>query len=397
MNPVLILGIILGVGGALGSLLHKVRLTFVIACIISGIALGPYGIGVIDISRNLENMITTFALGLIAFEIGLRLSVDRLRGLGKAIWVILMGETTLAFAVVFLGVFLFTRNIPTSLLLGSLSVATAPAASMAVIREFKARGPLTTAILALVGLDDAVGVLFFVPTLAILQGMAGVSPSFFNVGSLILLQIGGAVVIGIVLGAVLGPILRKVWERDQILLIFLAAVFGGVGLAKEIHVSWILTPLILGTVTVRTLSAKKRKMLREIVDRFMLPIFMVFFTVAGSVLRVDLLLAVGGLSILYVVCRSIAKVGGVSLISRAIRAPRKFQKYLGFSLFPQAGVAIGFALTARAELPKLMGAAGEPAGGLAVTVILATTVILETIGPLGTEFAIFRANEAKKQ
>ncbi|MCD6358734.1 MAG: cation:proton antiporter [Dehalococcoidia bacterium] len=400
LNILLLVGVILAVGYVIGRGTHALKLTGVVGYIIAGIILGPIvgitgrmGIGEAAAS-DLWSIATDFTLALVAFIIGSHLTLKVIRKLGKPIIAATFGECLGAFLFVFLGVYFFTHDWHLALLLASIAPASAPAGSLAVIQEYRSRGPLTDAIIAVVGWDDALGVIIFVVSLSILKTTFGGDPSISGGILKSLIGISGGLGLGAAIGAILALVLKKVGEHESTLAILFAAILMGAGLAKFLDFSLILTCIMIGFVLVN-LSPTKGDISRGLLESIMLPIYIVFFALAGMHLQPDLLLTIGAIAVIYIACRAAGLIGGASICIKAFRGPSVLQKYLGVGILCQAGVAVAFASLAHSVLKGYPG--GDALGLKGITLIMATTVVFEIIGPIGVRFGITRAGEVKKE
>lgn len=394
INSLLLLGIILSLGFLLGKLAHNFKVTAIVGYIIVGIILGPSFLSLLKLSSGTEHLLVNLTLGMVAFVIGLRLTFNLMKKLGKPNVFITLGESLGAFLIVTIGVYLLTKDLPIALLLGSLAPATAPAGTLAVIQEHRSRGPLTNNLLAIVGLDDALAVMIFVFAIAAAKVLLGGAISAIHLILTPFIEIGGAIILGIVVGVLLTFVLKAITERDDIFVACLTGILISTGIAELFNFSLILTCLVFG-ITLVNLLPKMEKTGQEVMERILPPIYIVFFVVAGAELKINLLTKMGLLGLVYILCRVIGKFTGASITSRISGTKKEIQKYLGFALFSQAGVAVGLAYLVSVELAPL-GPAGKELGSLAIATILATTVIFEVIGPLGVKYAISEAGEVRE-
>lgn len=390
MDLLLLIGITIALGFIGGKLSNRLKFPAVIGYIVIGILLGPSLFGIFDLTLlNRMGMISDFALGLIAFIIGGELRLGILKKMGKTVMSILFVESMCTFILIALGTYLLTRDTSLSLILGALGVATAPAGTFIVLREYKAKGPLTSTLLAIVGLDDGMGIIIygFASAFAKLSISGNEKITIQNTFEGPLIEIGGAVIMGIILGIALSYVARKLHERNELLTISLVAILTCTGLSNIFHFSSILANLVLGMTTANMFLLTGKRIL-EVIEGITPPIYIAFFVLAGAHLRIGIIPKMGLLGLIYILARSIAKIGGASLGAYLSKAPANIQKYLGFGLFTQAGVAIGLAMVVQREF----GLYGELAT-IAITTITATTIILEIIGPLGVKYAITKAGE----
>jgi len=392
INTLLLLGIILGFGFLVGRIAHNFKLTAIIGYITLGILLGPYFLNVLRLTPKTEHLLVNFTLGVIAFVIGLRLTIRLMKKLGKSIIFIIIGESFGAFFITTIGVYFLTNNLPLALLLGSLAPASAPAGTLAVIQEYRSRGPLTNTILAVVGLDDGLAVMIFVFILAIVKLIFGKSVSLINLLLMSLLEIGGSIILGILMGIILVPILKRVIDKEDVFITCLAGILICGGLAQIFNLSLILSCLTFGMTLINVFPRIERAGL-NILEEILPSIYILFFVVAGSELKLNLLPYMGTLGLVYIFCRIVGLSGGAFLSSWISGVDKVIQKYLGVAILSQAGVAVGLAYLVDIHL-STFGMVGKEIGALVITTILSTTIIFELIGPLGVKYAITKAGES---
>ena len=393
LNLLLLTGLVLALGYGVGKLVHNAKLTAIVGYLVVGVILGPSVLGILSLTPQQTGVVIDVALGFVAFIIGSQLTLRLMRRLGKRIVAIILGESLGAFILVTLGVYALTRSLPEALLFGALAPASAPAGTVAIIQEFRSKGILTNALLAVVGFDDALAIIIYVIVITAVKGLLG--GGFSIVGSMAgaLWKIGGAIVLGAAIGAILGYLLKKARERDDLFVGVLAGILICGGLALALQVSLILTCMVLGMTLINVFPRIGQTSYR-LIDQVMVPIYVVFFVVAGMELNVGLLPLMGTLGVIYIVCRIAGKMCGVFLSTTATKSRAVFRKYLGFGLFSQAGVAIGLAAKVGPELSAYVG--GASLGALMITTIAATTIVFEIIGPLGAKYAITKAGELGK-
>jgi NhaP-type Na+/H+ or K+/H+ antiporter len=304
----------------------------------------------------------------------------------------MLAEGLGSFVVVTALVALLTGNIPLALLLGALSSATAPAATVDVLWEYDARGPLTTTILGIVALDDALALILFGFAIELARSMLEGHVLSVQTGLVApLIDIGGALLLGLGVGFVMKWLIRRPHDRDDLLVLVLGAILLVAGLAHSLHVSLILAEMALGS-TLTNLAPNSSRKAFEVVQSVTRPIYILFFILVGARLQIDLLPTMGVLGLVYVAARSGGKMGGAWLGGTVTRAPTAVRRYLGLSLFSQAGVAVGLALAIAQEFSH-EGPEAQATGSLVVNVIAATTFIVQVIGPPFVKFAISRAGE----
>ncbi len=393
LNYLLLAGIAIGLGFLIGKGTHFLKITGVVGYIITGIIVGPDVLDIIQLTTVEIETMTNLALGFVAFIIGGELTVSLLRNMGKRIFAIIIGESLGAFIVVFVGVYLLTNNLILSIIFAAMAPASAPAGTVAVLQEYRAKGKLTNAMLAVVGFDDGFAILIYAFSIAvtgvIISGVFSVSNLLINP----LFDIGGAILIGIVIGLVFAFILKRLIEREEIIVVSVTAILITAGLSILLDVSLILACMALGVIVVNIFQQANKPVFDHI-RSISLPIYILFFIIAGINLHLSLLLTIGALGGIYIICRIIGKMTGSYLTALASKADPVIRNNIGLGILSQAGVAIGLALLASHNLDSL----GMPEmGTLIITTIAATTVVFEIIGPLSARFAIMRAGEITRK
>ena len=366
----------------------------VVGFIIIGVLLGPSLLNIIPLALSEELVfISEIALGLIGFDIGSHLRLKELRQLGKSIIFFLLFEAFGAFTLVTLGIYSLTGSWTTALVFGAISSATAPAATVDVLAEYHAKGPLTTTLLCVVGLDDALSLILYSLTAAFAEAsFAGSSlPSLGVMLEIPLYEIGGSLILGLALGHLLDLILHRLASNHDGMTISIAFVFLGVGLSQSFGLSLILTAMIMGVFLVNR-SPKHTHKIRYTIEQAAPVIYVLFFTLVGARFQVSLLPTMGLLGLAYVILRSVGKYGGAWIGGTLGGASPTVRGNLGLGLLSQAGVAIGLAI-ASANRFSAYGAAGQALGNLVISVITATTFIVQIVGPMLVKYAIVRSGE----
>lgn len=332
-------------------------------------------------------VLTDIALALIAYLIGGSVTAKQLKRLGKTIVACTAGEVLGAAVLVFIAVWLFLAGQADALVLASvlavLAASTAPAATVAVIHEYRSRGPLTTTLLGVVALDDAVGIILFSLLLVWTTGTT-LSGALSMAG----LEIGGALLLGAVTGWALAFFGHRVRNPHFFLPMVLSALLLSQGLAGIWHCSPLLTAMTLGFVARATFKSGGERLLAPI-EYLEELVFLVFFTLAGAHFELDVLLGGLELVLVYIVARVLGKMAGTRVAASFIKAPKPVGRYIGLGVVPQAGIAIGLALS------LLNHPAFAQQGVLIVNVILASTLFYELVGPFATRFALQRAGEIR--
>jgi Kef-type K+ transport system membrane component KefB len=396
LDTLALVGITIVAAFLVGQILRRLGIPQVVGFIVGGMLLGPSFLHLISLELNSGlDFISEVALGLIGFEMGGQLCFSDLRKMGKSILLIVLIEAFGAFALVGLGVYLLTGSLCTAMLFGALASATAPAATVDVLAEYGAKGPLTTTLLAVVGLDDAISLLLFSVAAALAtSSLSGEPTSLMQMVVLPFTEIGGSVLVGLVFGLILNLLMERFHllprEHDA-MVIPVGVVFICSGLARALNLSPILTAMVLGLVVINRNSGNG-KYIRSTIERAGPVVYLLFFALAGARLRIDLLPTMGLLGIAYIVLRSGGKYAGVWLGGALGNAEPVIRNNLGLALLSQAGIAIGLALESHARFSEL-GEEGQALGSLILSVITATTLVVQIVGPIGVKFAITRAGE----
>ncbi|MBQ9327967.1 MAG: cation:proton antiporter [Solobacterium sp.] len=375
------------IGGLLMTRLTRlVRLPNVTAYLIAGVLIGPYVLNLVG-SETLSgfSIITECALGFIAFSIGDEFKLKNLKAIGKSALLITAFESLFAVICTMSITLLCGFQPVVCIMLGALSASTAPAATLLIVRQYKAKGPLTDMLLPVVAADDAVGLISYSICVSLAQGM--IAHTAFSVyGVLIkpLLTIAASLLLGALLGVVLAISHRYFRSHTNRMSACIASVMIGVGLADWLGLSNLLLCMALGAVYVNIWNDSER--ILSCIDDWTYPLFLLFFVISGAQLNLTTLPKVGLLGVIYVCARFFGKFLGAYLGGTVTHQPAVVKQNLGWALMPQAGVAIGMATMALKQLP------GEYSQ-LIQTVILSATLIYEIVGPLAAKSALARAGE----
>jgi len=422
-EPLIVIGLAAVIAFYCGALARRLRLPSIIGFMILGVIFGPSGMRLLE-TELLDHLsfITEISLGFVAFAIGAELSMRSLRSLGRGIISIILAESFGAFAAVALAVYLLTRSWPVAVLFGAVAPASAPAGTVAVIQEYRARGPLTKALYAVVGFDDGLAILIFGFAAALSRallfetlGLAGGGEGLLNamrqpVGELTL-----SIVVGTLLGVIFLIVVRRLEApRDMLIMIFGFVVFT-TGVAEKFHFSLILTNMTIGFILVNLGSEPLTRRVTAPLHDVMPLVFLLFFTLAGAHLRIDQLPRLGILGLVYIAGRSAGLIGGARLGAMIGHVPVAVRRYVGLGILSQAGVAIGLSLIVHQDMTELMQqsqvrhavaefARSHPGispnlfdplhiAGILITTITATCIFFEIVGPILTRFALLRAGE----
>jgi len=393
MNIIQLCGIVLIAGLAVGRVFEQLAIPRVVGFIIIGLLLGDSITHVFtqDFINNLSP-VTSLALALIGFMVGGELKYPIFKKYGKQFLFILLSEGLFAMFAVTLLISIWTGNLALGIILGALSSATAPAATVDVLWEYQSRGPLTTTILAIVALDDGLGLILYGFALAFADVLvSGAALSWHTMLLKPLTEIFGAILIGGLSGALLDMGLRYIHKKEDILVMNLGVVMLAAGFSAYLHFSLILTAMVTG-LYLANIHPHRNEVSFEIIKEFTPPIYIIFFVLVGARLQLSLLSEMGIIGVLYVVGRTLGKWSGAYLGAQFSHAPKAVKRYLGFALFSQAGIALGLALDTYQHFHG-QGLKAAELGSTVINVIAATTFLVQIIGPPCVKYAIMKAGE----
>ncbi len=401
-NPIFGVAILVIFGLLGGKLISLVKFPRVTGYILIGIIIGPSVLAMLS-HEMVESftIIRQVAIGFIGYTIGLELRFDKLKKTGKQVTIITLVQALTTAIFVCLAIFSYLTLTGGShiwtyaLILGAIATATAPGPIVAVVKSYRTKGPVTDVLLPLVALDDAIGIMLFAVMLSL--GTSFLSGPV-SIGHMLLdpiLEIGLSIVIGALIGFVVTLITKK-WNResdDFLMMVIIGFVFFGIGVGQAVHASAILLPMTIGVFLTNSIDEKYEHRLTGKTDLFSAPILLAFFTIAGAELQLSLLVKIGVLGIIYLFVRILGKVTGAYFSAKAVKAPKNVVKYLGFTLIPQAGVAIDMALTTQLRFESADLADFAEVGAVIMTIVLAATVIYEVFGLVVVKWALGKAGE----
>ncbi len=395
LNLVLLFGLIIFLGTFGSRIFQKLHIPQVVGCIVVGIFLGDV-IGVVK-PATIDSLkpFTMFALGIIGFMIGGELRLEVFKKYGRQFFIILISQGIGAFVLVAAGTSLLMYlvigdmnvSIATGLVLGAIASATAPAATVNVLWEYKTRGPLTAAVLAIVALDDGLALLLYRAASTVAQALTGGNEASALATTLLLFgEIVGSIFLGFLLGVLLYYLLKFVKADDKILTFSIASLMLVVGVSMIFEIDPILPAMTLG-ITIANLARRQSKSLFELVRKFTPPIYISFFVLAGAHMEFGKLAWwMVGMIVVFCVLRAIGKVAGSWVGGKYSRAPEVVSKYLGICLLPQAGVAIGLAILAGEQFDSTVGKT-------IIMVVMTATFLMEIIGPMCVKVGVKKAGE----
>lgn len=410
MEYLLAIGTAMLAGLMLTRLTKRFNLPDVTSYLIAGLLVGPLVLGRLGIPGlgfesfdfvGKMSLISDVALGFIAFSIGNEFRLEDLKHIGRQATVIGIVQALTATAFVDIALFLLhlvlgdeVLPVSTCLILGAIATATAPAATIMVINQYKAKGPLTSILLPIVALDDAVGLMVFAVSNGIARALISGSVSLVSVLVNPLLEIVGSLVLGAAMGWLFSHMERFFHSRSKRLSLTVCFVFMCTALSKleiplgggvELGFSSLLVCMMCGTFFCNLCDFSEEIMYRT--DRWTAPVFVLFFVLSGAELdlRVFQSAAVIGIGVVNILARSAGKILGAHYSAKAMGCQNTICKYLGITLLPQAGVALGMSVTVAAEF----GAEGA----LIRNITLFCVLIYELVGPVFTKMALTAAGE----
>lgn len=384
LNTLTDLAIMIFAGMFCGRMAKHIRLPNVTGYLVAGLLIGPSVFGVLSADfLDTVGIISTVALGFIAFSIGNEFKITYFKRVGVAPVVIACLESLFAVVFVVLGLIVAGQTVSFSLVLGAIAAATAPAATIMVIKQYRAKGPVTETLLSVVAIDDATALILFSLSVAVAQALSSGAASLGASLLSPLKEIGGALVVGAALGFVFLLPLRFFKKAGNRLSLIVGFIFLGLGISKWLGLSDLLLCMAMGAV-VANFSADVESIM-DLCDGVTPPIFMLFFVASGADLKLSVLPTVGVIGVIYIVLRVIGKYFGAAVGGAVCKCDAAVRKYLGPCLMPQAGVAIGLSLAAGQVVP-------EHAPQIRA-VILCGTLIYELIGPAVTKFSLKKAGE----
>ncbi len=398
----MIVGFALFAGTVGARVFQRLRIPQVVGYIAIGLLLGRSGLGLLGeetIARLLP--FSFFALGVIGFMIGGELHREVFRRFGRQFFTILLAEGISAFllvgALVTVLAYLWTGNLASALalglVLGAISSATAPAATVDVLWEYKTRGILTTTVFAIVALDDGLALVLYSISSTIAMQLLGAESDLLSALGGAGYELGGAIVVGSAGGWLLYALMKWARARDKVLVFILGTLALVLGAALMLELDLILAAMVLGA-TISNLAPRRTNEAFQIVEQFAPPIYVLFFVFVGARLSIGNMSGwMWAIAFAYVGGRTGGKFLGSYLGARWAHAGETVRKYLGLCLFSQAGVAIGLAILAAERFGAAGSELSQTMAGVILTVVTATTFLVQVIGPPCVKFAVQKAGE----
>lgn len=402
-------------GLLISRVVKPLKLPAVTGYLIAGILIGPYCLGQLNLPEGFDvigmlhttegveqlGIISKVALGFIAFAIGTEFEIKNLKKIGKQATVvgILQAVVTMIVvdaALIGLHFILGEDKLPLSvaIILGAIATATAPAATLMVVKQYKARGPLTDILLPVVALDDAVGLVAFAVSFGVARALQSGKVDLISMLVEPLIEVVGSLILGALMGALFTWVESFFKSNSKRLCLSLTFVLMSVSLSMlkfsigGVHVGFssLLVCMMLGTVFCNI--CKHADELMEKTDKWTMPIYILFFVLSGAELELSVLTSgiVVLIGVVYILFRSLGKYVGAFSSAKMTGCNKNIVKYLGVTLLPQAGVALGMSITVK----EIMGAAE---GSLVRNIILFSVLIYELVGPMLTKIALTKAGD----
>ena len=407
MEILLTLSVAIFAGLMLSRVAKKLKLPAVTAYLVAGVLIGPFVLGALGIEglgftshENVKSygLLSDIALGFIAFAIGNEFRLAQLKKIGKQATVIGIFQAVITTVVVdaaLIGLhFIIPDKFPleAAIVLGAVAAATAPAATLMVVRQYKAKGPVTDVLLPVVALDDAVGLVLFAISFGIAKAISAGSADILSVIVEPVAEVAMSLLLGFVMGAVFTYCEKFFHSRSKRLAMSVAFVLATVGLSKisfhigGVHIAFssLLVCMMLGTVFCNMCDFSENLMDR--LDRWTAPLFILFFVISGAEFELSIFkdITIVIIGVVYILFRCVGKYFGARISSKMVKSDSNIVKYLGITLFPQAGVALGMAIKAE-EL--------GPVGLTIANITLFAVLIYELVGPALTKMSLLKAGE----
>ncbi len=388
MNTILCLGIILVGALVAEKIVSYLKVPAITSYILLGILLGPYALNVTGEGLMASSeLFSNIVLGFIAFHIGKNFSLENFRKIGKAVLSVSLSVTVATLICVTVGIYYVAHQpFHIALMFGAIATATAPATTMMVIRQYKARGLFTDVLLGTVAIDDAWGIMIFSVSLAIAQ-IVQLGQFSELIIMFVAMKAAGKIFFSMILGLIMAFLVSKISvylkRREDVLTFILGTILINTGIALYFHMSPLLSNMFFGAALVNIEKTSFRFF--DSINTVDWPLYIMFYVLAGANLDIGLLSALGLIGSVYIISRIIGRIGGAYAGAVIVGADNSIKKYMGLALMAQAGVAIGLAMMAKVNLPH--------AGGAILNTIIATTVIYEILGPIATRYSLIKAGD----
>ncbi|MFH1062811.1 MAG: cation:proton antiporter [Candidatus Omnitrophota bacterium] len=385
MNALLGISVILLLGLLSAKIAEKIKTPAITAYLIIGILIGPFFLGFVPESViAASGLISNFAWSFIAFSIGQSFSKGIFHQIGKQVMWISILAAFCAGAFVAIGMLAMGMPLYVALIFGSIATATAPAALIMIVRQYRAKGRFTEILMGVVAIDDAWGLIAFSVCLAFARKIHfNHADSIWDVMFSAFFEIGGSFLLGGIIGWMFSKLASYMRNERDLLIYTVGTILFTAGLAIHFHLSVLLACMMLAATIVNVHKESFRFF--EVLQTVDWPVYLLFFVLAGANLEIDMLVKIGALGAVYLIVRILGKCSGTYLGAIVSHAGSDVKRYMGIAQMPQAGVALGMALIAKSTFEQL--------GGMIFTTIAATTIVYEIIGPFFVKIALHKANQ----
>jgi len=391
------LSITLLAGFVFGKLAELAKVPEITGYIIAGVFLGPSILNVLNVEALTSfDVITNFVLGIIAYQIGTELWMPKVRKSGKSIVTITSVQAIATALIVFGVIYLIDGRLWLALTLSAIATATAPAPIMVIVKKLRAKGPVTNTVIPVVGIDDMFGVIIFGLFTAIAVATIGNEALSIHNAVIepiveVLLSVGVGSGFGLLLGFISRLFIHRLPKKEKYIayLVFsLSSVLLAVFIAHTYHLSMILTPMMIGMVFTNLVKKEPFEIQGAALSNFSGPLIIIFFTLAGAQLSLSVLKSAGLIALLYIVLRTIGKIGGAYLGATMAKSPKVVRNATGFCLLPQGGVEIGMLVAVSSIFPS-----GEAI--FIKTIVLAGILFFEIVGPIIFKVTLEKVGESR--
>ena len=391
MNELTSLGLILLLALLAGHVVKFVHVPEVTGYILAGVFLGPSVLGWVT-QENLTalEILSEVALGLMLFSIGTVFELGRLRRTGRQFLIVTLVESTLAASIVTLGMLAFGQPWQVAFLLGSVAIATAPASTLMVIRETDSSGPLTDVLLGIIAINNVFCIVAYSLVASAIEltaalGSSNLAHSVYASLFPLVWQLVGSVALGYIVGVMLSTWSSQVTETGEMLILLAGSILLCVGAARMMDLSTLIASMAVGATMVNLSKGSRR--LFDTLSGTDPPFYAIFFVLAGADLDLTLVRSLGWLGVIYVVGRGLGKFVGARVAARRLSLAPAVQRFLGFALLAQAGLAVGITISIERRF--------EDYAPIVSAIVLASVAIYEMFGPISTRYALIQSGEAR--
>jgi Kef-type K+ transport system membrane component KefB len=391
-NPILSLSFVFILSFFFARLARKIKVPTITAYVLLGILLSPNVSNILaDDFLNATDFFSNIVLGMIAFALGESFAFSTLRRVGRTVMGISISASLIPWFLVTSVLWLVLgQPFYSALVFGAIAAATAPAAVVMVTQEYKSKGEFTDVLLGVVAIDDAWALIIFGFSLSLVKSfMHGAADMTAVVVDLLktVLEIFGSFLIALLVSWIFNKLSALVVnQKDRVIFTF-GFLFLVIGVSIYLQLSVLLSCMFFGAILVN--SNRDSIQYFTAIQELSNPLYLIFFVLAGAHLRFDVLGTSIGVTIAYILLRTVGKILGAFIGARWVKAPKAFERYMGFALIPQAGVALACALVAK-------HAVGGVFGDMILSVTIASTVIFELFGPWVTKYSLEKAKDIPK-